>query len=213
MLGWMDGEAYAATLETGEVHFHSRSRNRLWRKGETSGNVLRLRRVSLDCDRDAILLEVDPAGPTCHRETRSCFDRAGAPDGAGAAHREPGPGPGFAWLGELWATIEARAAAAPAGSYTASLLAGGVDAASRKVVEEATEVLIAAKNDAVAESAQQDRTATRAALACEVADLLYHELVVLAERGVSPTQVIDVLQARARAGSGGAGSGGPDPEV
>lgn len=202
MLGWMDAEAYAATLETGEVHFHSRSRARLWRKGETSGNVLRVRRLSLDCDLDAILLEVDPAGPACHRETRSCFDPA---DGREAvAAREPGSTPGFGWLDELWATIEARALERPAGSYTASLLDGGVDATSRKVVEEATEVLLAAKDDAAAESARVDRTATRAALAGEAADLLYHQLVVLAERGVPPALVIEVLQARARGGSGGA---------
>lgn len=220
MLGWMDAEAYAATLETGEVHFHSRSRNRLWRKGETSGNVFRVRRLSLDCDRDAILLEVDPAGPACHRATRSCFD-PGAGPGVGPGGPEPasstvvarelGSGPGFGWLDELWATIEARALERPAGSYTASLLDGGVDAASRKVVEEATEVLIAAKDDAAAEAARVDRTATRSALAGEAADLLYHELIVLAERGIPPALVIEVLQARASRRSETATA--PDPEA
>jgi len=79
MLAWMDAEALAATLETGDVHFHSRSRDRLWRKGETSGNVLRLRSLATDCDADAILVTADAVGPTCHRGTRSCFD-----DDAGA---------------------------------------------------------------------------------------------------------------------------------
>ncbi|MGH2512473.1 MAG: phosphoribosyl-AMP cyclohydrolase, partial [Candidatus Limnocylindrales bacterium] len=79
MLAWVDREALAATLASGEVHFHSRSRDRLWRKGETSGNVLRLVGLELDCDADALLLSVEPAGPTCHRGTRSCFDLPDAP--------------------------------------------------------------------------------------------------------------------------------------
>jgi phosphoribosyl-ATP pyrophosphohydrolase/phosphoribosyl-AMP cyclohydrolase len=189
----MDAEAYAATLATGEVHFHSRSRNRLWRKGETSGNVLRLRRLSVDCDRDAILVEVDPAGPACHRNTRSCFDREDGPTEAGT---EPSR-PGFGWLDQLWATIAARAVERPTGSYTSSLLDGGVDATSRKLIEEATEVILAAKDDAAAESAGADRSGTRSAFAGEVADLVYHALVAIAERGVAPAAVIEVLQARA----------------
>jgi phosphoribosyl-ATP pyrophosphohydrolase/phosphoribosyl-AMP cyclohydrolase len=197
MLGWMDAEAYEATLATGQVHLHSRSRGRLWRKGETSGNTLAARHLAIDCDRDAILVEVDPTGPTCHRETRSCFD----PDGAPAERTTQG----FAWLDELWATITSRASERPAGSYTTRLLEGGVDAAGRKVVEEATEVLLAAKDDAAAEGTGTDLAATRAALAGEVADLLYHVLVVLAERGLEPRAAIDVLRARARTGNRGPG--------
>ena len=121
---------------------------------------------------------VDPVGPTCHRDTRSCFD----PDGAPAERASQG----FAWLETLWATIAARAAERPAGSYTTSLLDGGVDAAARKVTEEATEVLLAAKDDAAAEAAGTDRTADQTALAGEPADLLYHALVLLAERDTSP---------------------------
>ena len=180
MLAWMDAEALAATLASGDVHFHSRSRDRLWRKGETSGNVLRLVDLATDCDADALLVTVDPVGPTCHRGTRSCFDLDGAP-----AERST---QGFAWLESLWATIASRAADHPEGSYTTSLLAGGVDAAGRKVTEEATEVLMAAKDDAAAEAAGTDRSATRDALAGETADLLYHALVLLAERGVSPAR-------------------------
>lgn len=183
MLAWMDAEALAATLATGEVHFHSRSRDRLWRKGEESGHVLRLVGLATDCDQDALLVTADPVGPTCHRGTRSCFDADGAPAESGTQ--------GFAWLESLWSTIASRAAERPAGSYTTSLLDGGVDAVGRKVTEEATEVLLAAKDDAVASSA-----ATRDALAGEAADLLYHALVLLAERGLPPSTVIDTLRGR-----------------
>ena len=185
MVAWMDAEALAATLATGEVHFHSRSRDRLWRKGETSGNVLRLVGLATDCDADALLLTADPVGPTCHRGTRSCFDADGA-----AAEPET---QGFAWLEALWATIAARAAERPAGSYTTTLLDGGVDAVARKVTEEATEVLMAAKDDATASSPE-----TREALAGEAADLIYHALVLLAERGLPPVAVIETLRARHR---------------
>lgn len=188
MLAWMDAEALAATLETGEVHFHSRSRDRLWLKGETSGNVLRLVDLATDCDADALLLTVDPVGSTCHRGTRSCFDPDGAPAGRSTQ--------GFAWLESLWTTIASRAADRPEGSYTAALLAGGVDAAGRKVTEEATEVLMAAKDDATAEAAGTNRSATRDALAGEAADLFYHALVLLAERDVPPAAVVEVLRSR-----------------
>jgi phosphoribosyl-ATP pyrophosphohydrolase/phosphoribosyl-AMP cyclohydrolase len=189
MVGWLDAEALAATLQTGEVHFHSRSRGRLWRKGETSGNVLRLRTVAVDCDGDALLLGVEPAGPTCHRGTRSCFD-------AGDAAAPAAPGQGFAWLETLWTTIAERAATRPAGSYTVRLLEGGVDTAGRKVAEEATEVVLAAKNDEMAEVTGADRTASRDALAGEAADLLYHALVLLTERDLEPRAVLDILRAR-----------------
>jgi phosphoribosyl-ATP pyrophosphohydrolase/phosphoribosyl-AMP cyclohydrolase len=190
MVGYMDAEALASTIATGEVHFHSRSRDRLWRKGETSGHVLRLVDLTTDCDADALLVRVDPVGPTCHRETRSCFD----PDGAPAARTTQG----FAWLENRWATIAVRADERPEGSYTARLLAEGVDAVARKVTEEATEVLIAAKNDAAAEAAGRDRTAPQAELAGEAADLIYHALVLLTERGLPPSVVIEALRARHR---------------
>jgi phosphoribosyl-ATP pyrophosphohydrolase/phosphoribosyl-AMP cyclohydrolase len=194
MVAYVDAEAFAATLASGEVHFHSRSRDRLWRKGETSGNVLRLVDIDLDCDGDALLIQVEPVGPTCHRGTRSCFDEAEV----GAAARSPiAPAAtiqGFAWLETLWSTIDSRASGDPAVSYTARLIAGGVDAPARKVSEEATEVLMAAKDDAVA--AQDRRDATRDALTGEVADLLYHTLVVLRERGLAPSAVIARLRER-----------------
>ena len=188
MLAYMDAESVEATLSTGDVHFHSRSRDRLWRKGETSGNVLRLVDLAIDCDGDALLLTVHPVGPTCHRGTRSCFDPAGS-----MAERSS---QGFAWLETLWMTIAARAGDRPDGSYTARLLDGGVDAVARKVTEEATEVLMAAKDDAAAEARGADREATRSALAGEAADLLYHALVLLAERSVPPSTVLGRLQER-----------------
>ena len=141
--------------------------------------------------RDALLVTADPAGPTCHRGTRTCFDAEDAPPSPRAETQ------GFAWLEDLWSTIAERAATRPEGSYTAGLLNGGVDAAARKVTEEASEVLIAAKDDAAAESAGTPREATRAALAGETADLLYHALVVLAERDLAPAEVIAVLRDRA----------------
>lgn len=190
MVAYVDAEALAATLATGEVHFHSRSRGRLWRKGESSGNVLRLVDVALDCDGDALLIRAEPVGPTCHRETRSCFDAVGA---AAALTTQ-----GFSSLEDLWTTIGDRVASPPDASYTARLVAAGVDGPARKVTEEATEVLLAAKDDATAETAGTDRTATRAALAGEAADLLFHVLVLLAERGLDPSAPLDVLRARRR---------------
>jgi phosphoribosyl-ATP pyrophosphohydrolase/phosphoribosyl-AMP cyclohydrolase len=191
MVAYMDAEALEATTSTGEVHFHSRSRGRLWRKGETSGNMLDLVRMDLDCDGDAILAIVHATGPTCHRGTRSCFDSDRAADEPAA----PGAGPqGFAWLETLWATIDERRRRRPAGSYTTSLLDGGVDVAGRKVTEEATELLLAAKDDAALDGDAD----TRRALAAEAADLLYHVLVLLAERRLPPRDVIDILRERHR---------------
>jgi len=194
MLAWMDAEALTATVETREVHFHSRSRDRLWRKGETSGNILRLVDLAVDCDGDALLVTADPVGPTCHRGTRSCFDPAdepaAAPEEPLATLTERAP-QGFAWLETLWSTIASRSAERPSGSYTTSLLDGGVDAVGRKVTEEATELLLAAKDDATAST-----PATREALASEAADLLYHALVLLAERAVPPSEVIATLRSR-----------------
>jgi len=211
MLAYADVEALALTVASAQLHFYSRSRQTLWRKGETSGNTLRVVSLDLDCDRDAILATVRPTGPTCHRGTRSCFDpeaeadvvddqdveAAGGPSADTGPVADASPGlQGFAWLETLWSTIEERRDQRPAGSYTTSLLDGGVDAAARKVAEEATEVLIAAKDDAAAESTGRDRTATSGALVAETADLVYHALVLLAERGQSPRSVVDALRER-----------------
>jgi len=123
MLAWMDDEAERLTRETGEAWFWSRSRKQLWRKGETSGNTLAVEELRDDCDGDALLLRVTPAGPTCHTGSVSCF----------------APG--------LWRTICERAAERPAGSYTTELLEAGVGAVARKVGEEAVELTVAALDE------------------------------------------------------------------
>jgi phosphoribosyl-ATP pyrophosphohydrolase/phosphoribosyl-AMP cyclohydrolase len=209
MLAYLDAEALDATIETGLAHFHSRSRRCLWKKGETSGNTLAVRAVRVDCDGDALLIVARPAGPTCHTGAASCFEGAPPP---GATSVE-----GFAWLETLWTTIVERSDRRPPGSYTVRLLDGGVDAASRKVIEEAAEVILAAKDDAVAEAAAASeaddaaaavragsaspgtpgtREATQTALASEMADLLYHALVLCRERGLPPSTVLEILRAR-----------------
>jgi phosphoribosyl-ATP pyrophosphohydrolase/phosphoribosyl-AMP cyclohydrolase len=120
MLAWMDEEAERRTRETGEAWFWSRSRERLWKKGETSGNTLRVVEIREDCDDDALLLRVEPAGPACHTGSRSCF----AP--------------------ELWRTVVERVHERPEGSYVASLADAGIERAAQKLGEEAVEAAIAA---------------------------------------------------------------------
>ena len=175
MLGYMNRESLEITLEEGLVTFWSRSRGELWRKGDTSGNRLELVAVAADCDSDALLVTARPTGPTCHTGEQSCF---------GSAQNH-----GFRRLDDLWATIADRADERPAGSYTVELLEGGVNATTRKVTEEATEVLLAAKDHAAGRDSGE--------LAEEAADLIYHLLVVLAERGVTPAAMLDVLERRA----------------
>ena len=175
MLGYMTRESLEQTQHDGLVTFWSRSRGELWRKGDTSGNFLRLVSMASDCDGDALLIQARPDGPTCHTGAPSCF----SPDTA----------VGFRRLEGLWRVIADRSAQRPAGSYTAELIAGGVNATSRKVAEEATEVVLAAKDHAAGHDTGQ--------LAEEAADLLYHLLVVLAERGESAAALLDALERRA----------------
>lgn len=176
MLGWMNAESLARSQDTGLVHFWSRSRQRLWQKGETSGNELRLRNLAADCDADVILVLAEPAGPTCHTNAISCFD--------GTARLRPTT----AQLGALWRVIAQRTAERPGDSYTTTLLGAGVDAVARKVTEEATEVLMAAKDHAVGGSVGP--------VVSESADLLYHLFVLWAERGIDPRSVMSELEAR-----------------
>jgi phosphoribosyl-AMP cyclohydrolase / phosphoribosyl-ATP pyrophosphohydrolase len=192
MIAWQDREAVEATLRTSEMHFHSRSRGRLWRKGETSGNVLDVVSASLDCDGDAILWSVTPTGPACHTGMRSCFDDETRIDPTAVSLTAA---QGFAWLETLWSTIGERARTRPTGSYTTRLLDAGVDLPARKVAEEAVEVLMAAKDDAVAQSTA-DPARDQGPLAGEMADLLYHLLVLCAERGLPPSDIIGVLRER-----------------
>lgn len=178
MLGFMNEDALRLTVETGEVTFWSRSRGELWRKGATSGNVLRLVELRQDCDGDALLVLAEPAGPTCHTGASSCFHLQ--LDGTPTGERRPKS----AILAQLVDVIARRAAERPEGSYTVKLLDGGVDRIGKKIGEEAAEVIIAAKNAAPAE------------LSWELADLLYHCVVLLAQQGLPAEVVWDELRRR-----------------
>ena len=166
MVAYMDREALTRTVESGEVHFWSRSRQTQWHKGETSGNVLHVEAIQADCDGDALLLSVRAAGPACHTGRRSCFS-------------EPA-----ILLDRLDATLRERKATLPSGSYTAQLFREGVPAILRKLGEEAVEVLLA--------GAQEPDEA----LVHEVADLWFHSLVLLEERGLDSSVVLGELAAR-----------------
>ena len=168
MLAWANLEALAATERTGEAHFWSRSRERLWRKGEESGNVMRVAGIAADCDGDAILYRVRPAGPACHTGTRTCFGEIGAPG----------------VLADLAELVSSRRGADPESSYTARLLLGGPRRPAEKVVEEAGEAAAAAL------------VGTDDELANESADLLYHLLVLLASREVPLERALAVLRDR-----------------
>lgn len=195
MVAWANREALVRTLSTGEVWFFSRSRQRLWRKGETSGNVLHLRGVELDCDGDSVLLTVEPAGPACHTGATSCFDAA--PELA------VGPPRSRLELGWLHQILAARRGADPATSYTARLLSQGLERVAQKVGEEGVETVVAALR-------QDDPR-----LVDEAADLLYHLLVLLVARDIDPGAVDSELRRRhqelspvAAAGGGGDTGGG-----
>ncbi len=180
-LAWMDAEALGRTLERGETWFWSRSRAELWHKGATSGNTQQVTGAATDCDDDAVLVAVRPAGPACHTGAESCFHvpLAGMVGDAAAP---------FAALPDLEALIRARAADAdPDSSYTASLLARGIDTMCKKVGEEATEVAIAAKGG------------EREQLIYESADLLYHLVVLWQALDVRLSDVAGELASRRRA--------------
>jgi len=169
MLGYMNAEAFEQSLRQKRICFFSRSKNRLWVKGESSGNFLELVSWRTDCDADALLFRVNQAGPTCHTGSSSCF-------GETEKH--------FHFLEQLQELIQSRKAHPVAGSYTNKLLASGIDRMAQKVGEEGVETVIAAKNDDLNKLHQ------------EAADLLYHLLVLLAGKGTSLEGVIDVLRQR-----------------
>ena len=175
MLAWMNRESLRRTLETGMATFWSRSRGELWVKGATSGNKQAVRAVRVDCDRDAILVRVDPAGPACHTGARSCFL-------AGEPLLDAAPAPGET-LAALERVLRSRQDDPPQGSYTAKLLADET-LRHKKVGEEASELVIA--------SLRGDRQQ----IAAEAADVLYHLLVLLRAHGMGLSDVTEVLRAR-----------------
>lgn len=172
MLAYMNRKALDKTLERAEATFWSRSREALWRKGATSGNTLHVESIEIDCDRDALLMQVTPAGPACHLGTTSCFGEATAP--------------GVGRLGALERTVAARAKSGDEKSSTARLMAEGVRRVAQKVGEEGVET-------ALAGAAGSDKE-----LCQEAADLLYHLTVLLRARGLALQDAMDVLERRAR---------------
>ena len=169
MVAYMNREALQLTLERRETYFWSRSRQKLWHKGETSGNSQKVTKVSLDCDNDAVLVEVEPLGPACHTGSYSCFGVEPELEGV---------------LQELYSVIEQRKEIRPDGSYTAYLFNKGLDKILKKVGEEATETIVAAKNS------DSERFVS------ETSDLLYHLLVLLVERGVTLDEITRELKER-----------------
>ena len=170
MLGFMNAAALDQTRSSGRVTFFSRSKQRLWTKGETSGNFLDIDEILTDCDEDTILIKAVPAGPACHTGTDTCFGEENTPD----------------VLRELEAIITARKVEPAEGSYTSKLFTKGINRIAQKLGEEAVEVVIAAKDD--------DTTALKG----EVADLLFHLLVLLREKDIDLEEVMNVLCERRR---------------
>lgn len=182
MVGWMDLDAARETLRRGRVVFWSRSKGRLWEKGETSGNSLVVRSVSADCDRDTLLVQAMPSGPTCHTGTATCFGDDGGTTTTGA------------FLSELETLITARLREAPEGSYTARLASQGVKRIAQKVGEEGVETALAATGGG------------RDELVSESADLLYHLLVLLRVKDI-PLAEVERELARRHASRQSANSG------
>ena len=172
MMGYMNPAALEKTGETGQVTFFSRTKERLWTKGETSGNVLQLQNIASDCDSDTLLVKVNPIGPTCHTGTTTCWD--------GDKQQESQ----MVWLHQLEQLLAARKDADPESSYTASLYARGTKRISQKVGEEGVEVALAATSGDKAE------------LVCESADLIYHLMVLLQDQGLSMNDVVNKLKER-----------------
>jgi phosphoribosyl-ATP pyrophosphohydrolase/phosphoribosyl-AMP cyclohydrolase len=170
MLAYMNREALEATLKTGFATFFSRSKKRLWQKGETSGHHLSVKAVFADCDDDALLVSAEPAGPACHLGTTSCFGDATAP--------------GIGWLEQLARIVHERGAAAPEESYTARLLGEGANRIAQKVGEEGVELALAGA------------AGEREACIEEAADLIYHVTVLMEARGFGWGDVTEVLRRR-----------------
>ncbi|HHL40652.1 MAG TPA: bifunctional phosphoribosyl-AMP cyclohydrolase/phosphoribosyl-ATP diphosphatase HisIE [Deltaproteobacteria bacterium] len=181
MVAWMNAEAVEKTLSSGKAHYYSRSRRRLWLKGETSGNFQYVRSVFYDCDGDTLLLRVDPAGPACHTGERTCFYRT-LKDGGGG---DGGGGEATSRIiDELYGVVASRKGADAASSYTASLYAGGLARINSKVEEEAAELV-----EAAAQKGDDQ-------VVHELCDLWFHTLVLLAHRDIAVKRVYDELARR-----------------
>ncbi|RIW38986.1 bifunctional phosphoribosyl-AMP cyclohydrolase/phosphoribosyl-ATP diphosphatase HisIE [Bacillus salacetis] len=176
-LAYMNAESLNLSIEKGETWFYSRSRQELWHKGGTSGNTQRIIEMRYDCDQDAILVEVEPEGPACHKGNESCFEES-------IYKAEEGSVTGSSILSQLEKVIADRFDQRPEGAYTTYLFEEGVDKILKKVGEEAAEVIIAAKN--------RDKEE----LKWESADLLYHLLVLLKEQDLPLSQVFQTLEER-----------------
>jgi phosphoribosyl-ATP pyrophosphohydrolase/phosphoribosyl-AMP cyclohydrolase len=174
MQAYMNEQALNLTLNTGYAHYYSRSRNALWKKGETSGHVQKVRAVTFDCDRDCVLLQIEQTGAACHTGSRSCFFQT---------EREE-TGAGVRFLAELERVIIDRKNNPVEGSYTSYLFEKGVDKIAKKVGEEATETVIASKNE------------NKKEFVGECADLLYHLLTLCAKKGVSLAEICSELKER-----------------
>jgi phosphoribosyl-ATP pyrophosphohydrolase/phosphoribosyl-AMP cyclohydrolase len=170
-LAYMNEESLQRTIDTGETWFWSRSRSKLWKKGDTSGNTQRVVNIAADCDRDALVVTVIPAGPACHDGSPSCFRDVPEPT---------------ATLGALESVLRERHEQRPSGSYSTYLFDSGLDKILKKVGEEATEVVIAAKGE------------TTERVVSEIADLVFHLSVLLVERGSSWNDVAAELEKRVR---------------
>ena len=170
MLGYMNADAVAKTEATQQVTFYSRSKNRLWTKGEESGNILKLVSISVDCDKDALLVKATPKGPTCHTGSDSCWNEENTPH--------------YGLLSELETIITDRKNKPTDKSYVASLFAKGINKIAQKVGEEAVEVVIEAKDN------------DESLFLNESADLVFHLLILLQAKGYKLQDVVDVLEAR-----------------
>lgn len=169
MLGFMNNEALQQTYATGKVTFYSRTKQRLWTKGEQSGNFLELKSITIDCDNDTLLIKVNPSGPTCHTGADTCFNEKN--------HAED-------FLNYLEEIIALRSKVTPEESYVAKMLAKGINKVAQKVGEEAVELVIEAKDD------------NQELFLGEAADLLFHYLLLLNAKGYKLQQVIEVLKQR-----------------
>ena len=170
MLGFMNREAYEKTISEGRVTFYSRTKKRLWTKGEESGNYLQLVEIIEDCDNDTLLVKVNPEGPVCHTGERSCFGES--------------EGNGFEFVLELQDILKSRKEELPEGSYSAKLFSSGVNKIAKKLGEEAVELIIEAKDS------DDERFLE------EAADLLFHMMVLMTERGYRLEDVVKVLKGR-----------------